>query len=145
MSDSGLAEQNKALVRHFYEEFWRGNVALVDEFMDPDIKVAGVGREQMKALMLEALQTTPDLAFNIEEMIAEGDKVVYRWTIRSAHTQPIETPYGTAAPTGKILTSSGITIVRIQNSKIVEDRYIDDVYDLWRQLGVIPAAAPNSA
>ena len=79
-------EENKALVLRFQEELWQGNVALIDEVMAPDISIGGPGgwgREQFKAYVLDTLQRMPDLAHKIEEMIAEDDKVMFRFTVQA--------------------------------------------------------------
>ena len=135
-------ETNKALVRRFQEELWKGNVAVIDELLPPGISFGGVAdRDQWKAQVLDNLQRMPDLKFTIEEMIAEGDKVMFRWTITGTHTNEMPTPFGPAKPTGKLITATGITIHRIENGKIVEDIFENSSLNYFMQLGVLPALA----
>ena len=137
-------EQNKALVRRFQEETWKGNVAIIDECVPPGIALGGAAdRDAWKAQVLGSLQLMPDLKFTIEEMIAEGDKVVFRWTITGTHANEFPTPFGPAKPTGKQIKFTGITIHRIENGKIVEDVFENASLNYYIQLGVIPT--PNQA
>lgn len=74
-------------------------------------------------------ESFPDLRVTVEEMIAEGDKVAYRWTMRGTH----QGVYEGIAPTGKAITLTGITILRFADGKIVEDRF-ESGSDAKRQL-----------
>jgi predicted ester cyclase len=70
----------------------------------------------------------------IDDLIAEGDKVVGRFTFRGTHT-------GTflgIAPTGRKVSMTGIDVVRIRDGKITEFWYAEQLHDLLRQLGVLP-------
>ena len=77
---------------------------------------------------------TPDLQYTVEDVIAEGDKGVVRWTCVSTHTGEL---WG-IAPTGKRLTTSGIDIFRIEDGKIVEWEGLWDSGAYLSQLGAIP-------
>jgi predicted ester cyclase len=71
-------------------------------------------------------------------MIAEGDKVVSRWTIRGTHKGDLVTPYGPVSPTGRQVTYTGISIHRLADGKIVDDRFEGDVLGLLQQVGALP-------
>ena len=73
----------------------------------------------------------PDIQVTIDDVIAEGDKVVVRQTFRGTH----EGPMGSIGPTGKFVTFSGIFIFRIENEKFVEEWAILDGLALQNQLG----------
>jgi steroid delta-isomerase-like uncharacterized protein len=75
----------------------------------------------------------PDLNVTVEDEIAEGDKVVTRWTIRGTHKGDLEG----MAPTGKQIVLQGITIHRIEGDKIVEEWERYDNLGLMQQLGVV--------
>ncbi len=77
----------------------------------------------------------PDLNATVEDVIAEGDKVVTRWTIRGTHQGEIE-EFG--PPTGKQVEIKGITIHRIEGGKIVEEWQAYDNLSAMRQLGLVP-------
>jgi steroid delta-isomerase-like uncharacterized protein len=78
----------------------------------------------------------PDVHFTIDEQIAEGDKVVTRWTGHGTHKGELA---GIPA-TGKSATVTGMGVDRIVNGKIVESWGIFDQFGMMQQLGVIPAA-----
>jgi len=140
-------EDNKALMRRFYEEvFNKKNLAAIDDFIDPNQVdhsappgVAG-GLEGTKQLIGMDLTAFPDLHFTVEDMIAEGDKVVARLTARGTH----KGAYMGIPPTGKQATSPAIDIVRIAGGKSVEHWLEMDTLGLLQQLGVIPAPGQTS-
>lgn len=76
----------------------------------------------------------PDVQVNVEEMIAEGDKVVIRLTVTGTHKGVL---MGTIQPTGKPATWTGIDILGIKNGKIVERWSQRDLLGLMRQIGVV--------
>jgi steroid delta-isomerase-like uncharacterized protein len=114
-------EANKAFVKRYVEEPWnKGNVDVLDEMCAPSFHLEGLGGvEEFKAVITAIRTSFPDLHFTVEEIIAEGDKVAYRWTARGTH----QGEYEGIAPTGKIITQTGITIIRLADGKVVEDRF----------------------
>jgi steroid delta-isomerase-like uncharacterized protein len=114
-------EENKAFVQRYVDEPWnKGNVDALDEMCAPNFHLEGLGGvEAFKAVVTAFRTSFPDLNFTVEEIIAEGDKVAYRWTSRGTH----QGEYEGIAPTGKTVTSTGITIIRIVDGKVVEDRF----------------------
>lgn len=135
-------EENKALVRRFYEEvFNKKNLADIDAFIDPKIiehdlppglPAGSEGTRQFIGMYVAAF---PDLHLTAEDMIAEGDRVVARLTFRGTHRSELMG----IPPTGKQATTTGIQIVRIANGKIVENWINLDTLGMLQQLGVIPA------
>jgi steroid delta-isomerase-like uncharacterized protein len=81
------------------------------------------------------LTAFPDLNATVEDVIAEGNKVVTRYTIRGTHQGEIE-EFG--PPTGKQIELEGITIHRIEDGKIVEEWERYDNLSVLRQLGLVP-------
>lgn len=114
-------EANKALVQKYVEEPWqRGNVAILDELCALNFHLEGLGGvEAFKETIMAFRTSFPDLHFTVEEIIAEGDKVAYRWTAQGTH----QGAFAGIAPTGKTITASGITILHIVNGKVVKDRF----------------------
>jgi len=114
-------EDLKAIVRRYVEEPWnQGKLDTLDELCDPNFTLHGLGGlEAFKAAIRDYRMAFPDTHFTIEEMIAEGDKVAFRWTARGTQ----QGGYQGRPPTGKVRTSHGITIVRFANGKIIEDRF----------------------
>lgn len=139
-------EDNKALMRRVYEEIYnQKNLTLIDELAAADFVFHGgsraiQGREAYKQFALMYIAAFPDLHFTIEDMIAEGDTVVVRHTLRGTH----KGDFMGIPPTGKQATVTGITITRIANGKGVETWADGDDLGLMQQLGVIPAQGQSS-
>lgn len=139
-------EANKALVRRYYEEVWnQGNLALIDELIAPDMPNQAtprfpVGPEGIRMNVEFVRAGLPDLHTVIDDMIAEGDRVVVRWTDYGTHTGPLGPMR--VPPTGRSIVYRGINIYRIAGGKIVEDWGEQDMIGLMQQLGMLP---PNEA
>jgi predicted ester cyclase len=136
-------EQNKALVRRLMEEvFNRGNISLVDELVAPDFVEheelpPGIppGRESVKQLSPIFHGAFPDFKITIDDIIAEGDKVVVRSTWSGTH----KGEFMGIAPTGKSASFGVIDAIRIAGGKVVEHWGQMDNLRMMQQLGVIPA------
>jgi steroid delta-isomerase-like uncharacterized protein len=133
-------EQHKALVRRYIESVWnQGDPTLIDELVAPDYiqHAQGVppGRAGVKQFFAALRPAFPDIHNTIEDMIAEGDKVVWRSTIRGTHSGP----FRGIPPTGKQVTITAINILRLQNGQFVENWGEQDNLGLLQQLGVIPS------
>ncbi len=142
-------EDNKAAVRRFIEEVWnKGQLALIDEFFAPDIVIHApsvpdeITREGYKYLATQNLSAFSDLYVTIEDMIAEGDKVVMRLTFRGTNTGDIVMPMMHLPATGKQVTQTGIIIVSIVGGKAVEVWTQWDDLGMFQQLGLIPMPEP---
>ncbi len=116
-------DENKALVRALYEGIDERDFTVFDRLLAPDYLHRSspeytVDREGLRAVTVNIVLTAfPDLRFRIDEMIAEGDKVVVRWTQSGTHLGPfLDNP-----PTGKMVTYSGINIFRVADGEIKED------------------------
>jgi steroid delta-isomerase-like uncharacterized protein len=132
-------DQNKSLIRHYLEQVWdRENLAVIDELIAPDYiqHTQGVppGREGVKQFFAMVRAAFPDITQTAEDMIAEGDKVVWRWTIRGTHTGPFQR----LPPTGRQVMITGINIVRIADGRLAENWGEVDMLGLLQQLGAIP-------
>lgn len=135
-------EKNKALMRRYFEEvFNQKNLAALDEFITPNhvdhtlppsLPPTPEGSKRALGMYLTAF---PDLHVNVEDMIAEEDKAVIRFTSRGTQTRA----FAGIPPTGKQVTVSSILIARIADGKIVEQWGLDDQMGMLQQLGVIPA------
>jgi steroid delta-isomerase-like uncharacterized protein len=133
-------QNNKALVRQMVEEiFSRGNMSLVDKFLAPDFVEReelppGIppGREGVKQLTTMFRSAFPDFKATIDDIIAEGDKVVIRQTWSGTH----KGEFMGIPPTGK---SGVIDIIRIAGGKFVEHWGQMDSMGMMQQLGVTPA------
>jgi steroid delta-isomerase-like uncharacterized protein len=136
-------EQNKALVHRLIEEvFNRGNISLVDELMAPDFVEheelpPGIppGREAPKQMTTIFRSAFPDFKATIDDIVAEGDKVVIRQTWSGTH----KGEFMGIPPTGKSVSFGVIDIIRIAGGKFVEHWGQMDSMGMMQQLGVIPA------
>ncbi len=133
-------EENKALIRRIAEEiFNKKNLAVVDELVDNDYVFHGgpggqeKGRENFKQMQTILFTTFPDIRLTIEDMVAEGDKLAYRYTLRGTH----KGDFMGIAPTGKQFELSGIAIGRVIGGKIVEEWDANDMLGMMQQLGVV--------
>jgi predicted ester cyclase len=134
-------EENKALVRRFYEEIDKGNLEAMDELVAEDyldhnpapFPGLASGREGLKQAFKIFWEATPGY-HHIEEQIAEGDKVVTRLTSYGKH----EGDLPGAPRTGNDLKMTSITIHRIANGRLVEKWAEKDVLGFLIQIGVMP-------
>jgi predicted ester cyclase len=135
-------EENKALIRRFIADVWnRGNLASVEELVAQDAMAGGrvVGPDAVRAAIARQAEAFPDGSNTIEDLVAEGDRVVLRGTFRGTHTGTLQHPvFGQIAPTGKQLTISGTSIFRLAAGKIVERWQLSDDFGYGQQLGVLP-------
>ena len=133
-------EENKALVRRFEEELNKGNLALIDELFAADcvIHLGGGaelrGPEEFRQLITTFAPAFPDFVSTIEDLIAEGDKVVCRFTRTGTH----KGEWLGIAATGKHITWTAIEISRIVGGKVVEAWGEIDMLSVMQQLGAIP-------
>jgi predicted ester cyclase len=123
-------EENKMLVRREQEELWNhtGNLDAAEELFAPG---------QVEAARQEAADFRrgfPDVVSTIEDLIAEGDKVVARWRARATH----QGEYVGIPPTGKEVEFTGISVYRIEGGKIAESWTVEDELGLLRQIGAVP-------
>ena len=135
------AEENKALVRRFVEEFWnQGNTAAVDELMEIDAAIhmptgEVVDLDGLKSFAATWRRSFPDWHSTFEELIAEGDRVAERWTGRGTQRGELQG----IAPTDRRVEVPGSVFYRIVDAKIVEFRGQLDMMGLMRQLCAIPS------
>lgn len=135
-----MSEENKAVVRRFNEVFETGDLSILDEilasnFVDHNpFPEQAPGPEGMKELIGMMRATFPDLALTTEDMIAEGDKVVNRWSATGTH----QGEFMGVPATGNKVTVTGIAIDRVVDGKIVEHWEQFDTMGMMQQLGAIP-------
>ena len=124
-------EANKTLIREFFEQVWnQGSEAAIDRFIaedaagnDPDF---GIGREGFKRQWRLWREAFPDLRFAIEEMVAEGDTVVARWTLTGTH----QGQFLGFVPTGRRIRVGGMSLDHLRNGVLVAG------FDGWDNLGL---------
>ena len=124
-------EENKALVRREQGELWNhtGNLDAAAELFAPD----RVEDAKQEAAIVR--RGVPDLESNIEDLIAEGEKVVAHWRAHATH----QGEYMGIPPTGNRVNFIGISIYRIEGGKIAESWSVSDLLGMMQQLGAVPS------
>ncbi len=133
-------QENKEVVRRLHDELNRKNLAALDGLIAPtfvhrnpaDPSMAK-GPAGMRALYEKWLAAFPDGEQRVEDQIAEGDKVVTRWSFRGTHKGEL---FG-VAPTGKTVEFTGIFIDRVADGKLVEHWDEADIMGVMEQLGAV--------
>lgn len=130
------------MVRRFWGEVFNGRkLSLIDEIFTADWVYHGVGGlkvygpEGLKQFLTEYYNAFPDMQVKVENLIAEGDKVVSHVTSRGTHKGELMG----IAPTGKQVTVPVICISRFVDDKIGENWEIIDLFGMLQQLDVIPS------
>ncbi len=146
-----LQDNNKAIVSRWFNDFWGEtcDLSVVDEIAAPDMVLKYSlheprrGRDDIKAFMTDFRAAFPDLQFGgTADLIAEGDYVVGQWEGGGTHTGPAFNDFlvgGLPAATGRKMHFTGTTVLRLKDSKIVEEIGLDDGVTALTQLGLIRA------
>ena len=141
-SQQTQAEANKAIVRRYREIHNTGELDQLDQIVAQDIASHNLlpglppGLEGARLAHQGAVAAFPDVHTKSEDLIAEGDKVVERWSTTSTHTGA---PFLGVPASGKKVSVTGISIYRIANGRIVEHWAEMDTLGVMQQLGLVPA------
>ena len=134
-------EKNKTIARRIYDEVMsKGNLKVLDEIFAPNFidhsltsgKEAGI--KEVKKAFLEFREAFPDGRAEINDMLADGDKVITRFIWHGTH----KGNFTIAAPTVIKASINVIDILLIKNGKVAERWGVEDNLSLWQQLGVRP-------
>ena len=139
-----MSAENKALARRYFEEVWNlRKPAVFDEIIansaidhDPANPSLPAGPEGQKQLLAKYMGAFPDSRFTLGAIIAEGDLVAVRWSVRGTHQGALE---GLAA-SGKQVNLTGVTFLRIVGGRIAEMWNNWDALGMLQQLGVVARA-----
>jgi steroid delta-isomerase-like uncharacterized protein len=135
---------NKATFQRFHEAANTGDVEhlakTIDEIVASDavirtpLPIDATGAELLKQVWAMLLRVYPDIHLTVEDVIAEGDKVVARNTVTGTHRGE----FMGVGPTGKSVTYNEIFIFRFADGRVVETWGVVDVYAQMKQIGVLP-------
>jgi len=132
------AAANKELVRRFYKEvFGEWNMALVDEVVSPQFRShdwpegGPTGPQGLRNFYSAIRSAVPDGRYEVDDLIAEGDKVVVRWRLVGTH----KGDFGGIAATGRAITLKGMAIYRVENGKLMERWVVTDLHGLLAEIG----------
>jgi steroid delta-isomerase-like uncharacterized protein len=134
----------KEIVRFLFEEPWKGNMDVIDEYVapayvghDPSEPDSIRGPQGFKRQIEKYLSAFPDARITVDEQFATDDRVATRWTGRGTHQGEIEG----ISPTGKEVTVTGLTFSRLEGNKVVEEWITWDTLGMLVQLGAVPLPA----
>lgn len=138
-AQAAVEEQNVALAKRYVEIFNNGKFEVFKEFLSPDYAIYSpsgypkpTSREKLIKNYKEAAVVFSDFTWSIEDIIAAGDKVICRIIVRGIYTGGVPD----IPATEKEFEFSLITIMRIENGKVVEEWQEDDQLGFVRQLGM---------
>jgi steroid delta-isomerase-like uncharacterized protein len=143
-------EENKAIVRRWFLETWNeGRLEVADELIAPDYDAHpaptdpdfGRGPAGQKAFLTFYRTAFPDVHMEIEDMLAEGDRVAVRWRGTGTHRGELMG----IPPSDKPATVTGMFISRVADGKIVEGWANFDALGMMMQIGAIPMPAQGGA
>jgi predicted ester cyclase len=118
-------EGNEAIVRRMFDDVWTGHPEAADRYY-----AAGPLRDGLKAFAADLYRAVPDWRVTIDDLVADGDKVVVRWTGRGTHLGE----WNGSPATGRNVTTTGIDIERLANGLIVEEDGEVDMLGFLRQV-----------
>jgi len=134
-------EENKAIARQFIRVWDTDDPSILDDLAAPDIRVSYPilpgpiqGASAFKKVLAGVRAGLPDIKIEIGDVIAEGDFVVAPWTMSGTHLGELMG----IPPSGKAVRWDGITIYRIEDGKVVDERGEENGLGLLRQIGAIP-------
>jgi steroid delta-isomerase-like uncharacterized protein len=143
-----MATDNREKSRRIFEEVWnQKNVGLIDElvatdYVHHDVQSADQkGIEAYKQFVDLYLKAFPDIRFNIEDQISDGDTAVIRWTVTGTHNGDLPG----LSRTGRPISVTGITIARLSDGKFIESWNNWDALGMMQQLGAVPTEAKSRA
>ncbi len=141
---SNSPDANNAIAVRFFESVWnKGDFGVLDTLISPDADdhstVGGQPKTEKGSASFRAIVSMfragmPDIRLTIDDEVYAGDKVVHRWHLVGTDTGGLMG----MPPSGKQLTFSGTTVVRMADGKIVERWANVDELGLLQQLGVVP-------
>ncbi|HLC30794.1 MAG TPA: ester cyclase [Dehalococcoidia bacterium] len=136
-----MSEENKTLLRRFHQEVLNERkLEVIDQLCAPDIVDHSAppgsppGMDWARQMISMLFAAFPDMKLTTEDLVAEGDKVVARYTMKGTHRGE----FMGVAPTGKQISVSGMEILRFARGKVMEHWGNIDTLGLMQQLGVIP-------
>jgi len=130
-------DDNKAVIRQLFDELWgTGDVSAADRFYAPGPQLDG-----LKQFATDLYAAIPDWRVTIDELVAEDERVVVRWTGRGTSLGS----WDGAPPTGRPVTSTGIDIERLVDGMIVEENGEVDMLGFLRQLDSVPEGGDSRA
>jgi predicted ester cyclase len=137
-----LTAANKGLLRRFYKEVYVDwNMAMVDEVVSPQFishdwpQSGPTGPRAFCDYYAAIRAAVPDARYEVDDLIAEGDRVVVRWRLLGTH----KGNFRGIAPSGRAITLNGIAIYRVQGGRLMERWVVSDLHGLREEIGASAA------
>jgi len=131
------AEANKELLRRFYKEVYVDwNMELVDEVVSPQFishdwpESGPTGPQAFRDYYAAIRSAVPDARYEVDDLIAEGDRVVVRWRLLGTH----KGEFSGIAPTGRPIVLKGVAIYRVESGMLMERWVVSDLYGALEQI-----------
>lgn len=117
---SPTADVNAFLDSYAVGPWSRGEVGALDDLVTADFLLDGeMTIDEFKTLILTYRAAFPDLRNTIDDVVSSGDKIAFRWTMSGTHQGEFEGH----PPTEQLVTVTGITMLRLEDGKVAEDRF----------------------
>lgn len=136
MTDN-IAAVNKELVRRFYKEVYVDwNMAMVDQVVSPQFtshdwpEDGPTGPQAFRNYYSAIRAALPDARYAVDDLIAEGDRVVVRWRLMGTH----QGAFGGIAPSGRAVVLKGIAIYRVDRGQLMERWVVSDLHGLLEEI-----------
>jgi steroid delta-isomerase-like uncharacterized protein len=130
---------NKKILEHFYQHVYvKWNMDVADELLSPNFishdwpRGLGAGSAAFRSYYEAFLTAVPDARYEVNDLIAEHDKVVVRWTMYGTYEGAF--PGIDVPPTGEAITLKGVAIYRLENGKLMERWVVSDLYGLLKEV-----------
>lgn len=137
-----LAAANKELLRRFYNEVYvNWNFSVADDLLSPQFTShdwpdgGSTGPKAFRTYYSVLRSAVPDARYEVDDLIAEGDRVVVRWRLLGT----FKGAFRGIAPTGRPITLKGIAIYRVRDGKLIERWVVSDLYGALEQSGALSA------
>ena len=125
------SDTDRLLQRFAIDPWSTGDLSGLDETVGDDyVLEPGMGVEDLKDAIRSSRASFPDLTLTVLETVTEGDRIAYRWEMTGTH----QGDYEGIAPTGRRITASGITLLRLRDGRVVHDRFESSSPDPDQQL-----------
>lgn len=138
-----MAQDIQQIVNSVVELWNTGNAEIAKKIytddcqrIDPNLSAETRGGAGVAGYVAEVRSAYPDFKLEVTDTVSEGDRLVVHWTVTGTHRGT----FRGIAPTGKRIKISGVTLTRIENGKLAEDRVYFDRLTMFEQLGVVPEA-----
>ena len=132
-----IAEANKRLVRRFYKEVYVDwNMTLVDEVVSPQFishdwpEGGRTGPQAFRDYYSAIRSAVPNARYEVDDLIAEGDRVVVRWRLLGTH----KGNFRGIPPTGRAIVLRGIAIYRVEGGKLMQRWVVSDLHGLLEEI-----------